>query len=665
MTSRAAVAPARPIVEDVRPRVDDGRYDAKGVVGDAVAVHADAFVDGHDLLRVELLHRPVGERTWSRESMAPVGNDSWRGHFTPTKIGRYQFVVQAGVDHFATWLRDLAARIAAGQDISVELLVGADLVRLAAERAKGADRKRLVAFADDLANGFVPDLGQLNVGVLASLVTRHSDGPTTTSPTYGVHVERVRARFSTWYELFPRSASGRRGKHGTFADVVNRLDYLSDLGVDVLYLPPIHPIGTTARKGRNGATKAKRSDVGSPWAIGSGDGGHTAIHPQLGTMSDFHELIAAANGRGIEVSLDIAFQCSPDHPWVSEHPEWFNHRPDGSIRYAENPPKRYEDIYPLDFDTAHWRELWDALRDVVEFWIGHGVTIFRVDNPHTKAFGFWEWLIPTIQADHDGIIFLAEAFTRPKIMKRLAKLGFTQSYTYFAWRTQKWEFEQYLTELTATDVADYFRPNFWPNTPDILTEQLQHGNRQTFITRALLAGTLAANYGIYGPGFELCERAPRSEGSEEYLNSEKYEIRNFNLADPNSIAPFLRQLNAIRHQQSALQHDRTLSFHHMDNDQLIAYSKTSDGIALSDDATDEAAAPILVIANLDSEHPQSGCVDLDLDKLGIQSDEPYVVHDLLSGHRYEWKGSRNFVLLDPATTPAHLFRIEPVEADAR
>jgi starch synthase (maltosyl-transferring) len=635
--------------------VEDGRYDAKAAVGDAVEVHADAFADGHDLLRVEVHHRKVGTRSWRAEPMAALVNDRWVGSFTPNDCGRYEFNVTARIDHFASWSRDLTARIGAGQDVAIELLVGAELVRAAADRAKGADHKQLAAIADDLTAGQVPSPEQLADESLAALVARHSADPTTTSPTYRVRAERVRARFSTWYELFPRSTSSRKGQHGTFADVIKRLGYLDELGIDVLYLPPIHPIGTTARKGRNGATKAKPADIGSPWAIGLPAGGHAAIHPQLGTLSDLAELIDAAAGRGIEVALDLAFQCSPDHPWVTEHPEWFKHRPDGSIRYAENPPKRYEDIYPIDFETDDWRALWDALRDVVKFWIGHGIKIFRVDNPHTKAFAFWEWLIPTIQADDGDVIFLAEAFTRPRVMQWLAKIGFTQSYTYFTWRTAKWELEQYLTELTTTDVADYFRPNFWPNTPDILTEQLQHGNRQTFMTRALLAGTLAASYGIYGPVYELCERAPRSPGSEEYLDSEKYQLGQFDLSDKVSIAPFLRQLNTIRHQQAALQHNVTLAFHYIDNDQLMAYSKTATGVA----ASDADRSPVLVIANLDASHAQSGWVDLDLAKLGISPGDPYVVHDLLNDVHYEWKGPRNFVILDPATTPGHIFRIEP------
>jgi starch synthase (maltosyl-transferring) len=651
--------PPRPVIEDVRPRVDDGRYDAKAVVGDEVRVAADAFADGHDDLRVAVQYRVAGKRGWARAPMTLLGNDRWVGSFVPSQCGRYQFFVQAGIDHFGTWARELTARIGAGQDVALELQVGAELVRGSAANAKGKIRKQLSAFAEDLAQGYVPDLDEVNDAILADLVAAHDGGELAISPTYGVRIERARARFSTWYELFPRSASKRPGKHGTFNDVVGRLDYLVELGIDVLYLPPIHPIGTTARKGRNGATTAKRGDVGSPWAIGSPDGGHTAIHSQLGTFSDLSALITAAAGRGIEIALDIAFQCSPDHPWVTEHPEWFKHRPDGSIRPAENPPKRYEDIYPLDFETTKWRELWEGLHDVVQFWVDQGITIFRVDNPHTKPFAFWEWLIPSVQSRHGDVIFLAEAFTRPKVMKRLAKVGFTQSYTYFTWRTVKWELEEYLRELTATDVGDYFRPSFWPNTPDILTEQLQHGDRGTFKVRALLAGTLSSSYGIYGPVFELTERAPRHVGSEEYLDGEKYELRHFDLGDPVSIAPFLSRLNLIRRQQLALQHNRTLVFHPVDNDQLMAFSKTASGIAgLAEPAEAHACAPILVIVNLDTRNTQSGWVELDLNTLGLGGQDRYVVRDLMTGDRYEWTGSRNFVILDPASSPAHLLRIE-------
>jgi starch synthase (maltosyl-transferring) len=638
--------------------VDDGRYDAKAVVGDEVAVEADVFLDGHDLLAVEFGHRRAGARRWRWAPMSPVGNDRWRGSFVPADLGRHQFVVRARVDRFATWLHDLRARIAAGQSTDVEWLVGAELVRAAAAHASPREQRRLLELADELSAGSRPDLDVLHEVRVANLVARYGGEPPTTSKVYAVRADRPRGRFSTWYELFPRSAAPRPGHHGTLLDVVDRLDYVAGIGADVLYLPPIHPIGTTARKGRNGSERSKRGDVGSPWAIGSPDGGHTAVHPQLGTLDDFSTLVDAAAQRGIEIALDLAFQCSPDHPWVTDHPDWFKHRPDGSIRYAENPPKRYQDVYPLDFDSPDWQALWAALRDVVEFWVGRGVSIFRVDNPHTKPFPFWEWLIPAVQADHPEVIFLAEAFTRPKVMQRLAKLGFTQSYTYFTWRNDKWELEQYLTELTTTDIADYFRPNFWPNTPDILSEPLQQGNRATFAVRALLAGTLTASYGIYGPVFELAVRTPRHAGSEEYLDAEKYEVRHFDLDDPTSLAGLLSRINGIRRDHLALQHDRTLTFHRCDNDQLMAYSKTAEGVAGADASGVGGSAPILVVANLDARHAQSGWVDVDIQTLGLADDGPFVVADLLSGTRYEWKGGPNFVILDPVTGPGHVFRVE-------
>jgi len=651
-------APPRPVIADVHPRVEDGRYDAKATAGELVEVSADAFADGHDLLAVEVAYRHESKRRWTRVRMASVGNDRWRAMIELAGPGRYHFQVHARVDHFATWLHELRARVAARQDVSLELRVGLELAKPALAKAKGADRAGLAEFVGRLEAGRTPDLADVDDHEITALVGRHhTTSPEASSAVYGIRAERERARFSTWYELFPRSTSARRGTHGTFRDVLDRLDYVADLGADVLYLPPIHPIGTTARKGPNGAPSRSKKDVGSPWAIGSPEGGHTAIHPELGSYEDFDKLVAAARDRGIDVALDLAFQCSPDHPWVTEHPEWFKHRPDGSIRYAENPPKKYEDVYPLDFETEHWHALWSALLDVTLFWVGHGVTVFRVDNPHTKPFAFWEWLIPTVQQEHPEVLFLAEAFTRPKIMKQLAKLGFTQSYTYFAWRTEKWELEQYLTELTKTDVADYFRPNFWPNTPDILTAQLQHGDRRTFMVRALLAGTLAASWGMYGPVFELCETRPRHEGSEEYLDGEKYEIRRYDLASPASIAPFISRLNAARRAQTALQHDRTLEFHGIDNDQLIAYSKTVPGSSgLSADA---AECPVLVIVNLDARYRQSAWIDVRLDVLGLDVTTPYVVHDLLTDQRYEWRGSRNFVILEPDVTPGHIFRVEP------
>jgi starch synthase (maltosyl-transferring) len=420
------------------------------------------------------------------------------------------------------------------------------------------------------------------------------------------------------------------------------------MGFDVLYLPPIHPVGHTHRKGKNGSPTAGPRDPGSPWAIGSEEGGHKAVHPQLGTLEDFHRFVDKAREHSMEVALDISFQCSPDHPYVREHPSWFRRRPDDTVQYAENPPKKYEDIYPFDFETEDWRELWEELKSIVLFWIAQGIRIFRVDNPHTKPFVFWEWLIDEIKRDHPDVILLSEAFTRPKIMYRLAKLGFSQSYTYFAWRNTKWEFSQYFTELTQTEVREYFRPNLWPNTPDILTEYLQSGGRPAFMTRLVLAATLGASYGIYGPAFELCENRPREPGSEEYLNSEKYEIKQWELDRPDSLKDLIARVNQIRRENPALQSDWSLVFHQVDNEQIICYSKRSEDLE----------NVILVVVNLDPRYMQSGWVELALDELGLDGDESYQVHDLLTGARHRWQGRRNYVELNPHVVPAHVFRLE-------
>ena len=458
-------------------------------------------------------------------------------------------------------------------------------------------------------------------------------------------VDREKARFSAWYEMFPRSCSMQPGQPGTFQDCANRLNYVAAMGFDVVYLPPIHPIGRTNRKGKNNTEKAGPDDVGSPWAIGSREGGHKAIDPRLGTLEDFKRLLAQAKQLGLEVALDLAYQCAPDHPYVKEHKEWFRIRPDGSVQYAENPPKKYQDIFPLDFETEHSQALWEELKSVVLYWIGQGVRIFRVDNPHTKPFDFWEWLITGIKSRHPDVLFLAEAFTRPKPMYELAKLGFTQSYTYFAWRNTKPEITDYFKELTQTTVREYFHPNLWPNTPDILTDFLQHGGRPAFMQRLILAATLGANYGIYGPAFELCENRAVAAGSEEYLDSEKYQIRSWDLESPDSLSRLIAQVNQIRRENLALHSDWTLQFHPADNGQIIAYSKR----------TDDLLNIIVVVVNLDPTRTQSALVDLPLDDFHLDPRQPYQMHDLLSGARYVWRGPRNYVELNPQLLPAHIF----------
>jgi starch synthase (maltosyl-transferring) len=443
------------------------------------------------------------------------------------------------------------------------------------------------------------------------------------------------------------------GQHGTLRDCADQLDYIAALGFDVVYLPPIHPIGLTHRKGKNNTPEAEPDDVGSPWAIGGTDGGHTAIHPDLGSFDDFDHLVARARALGMEVALDLAFQCSPDHPWVKEHPSWFRWRPDGTVQFAENPPKRYEDIYPLDFESADWAELWQGLLEVAQFWMERGISIFRVDNPHTKSFRMWEWLIGELRAENPDVILLAEAFTRPKVMSQLAKSGFTQSYTYFTWRTSAWEIEQYMVELTSGDTRAFFRPNFWPTTPDILPEHLQNGNRAIFMARIVLAATLTANYGIYGPALELMERVPRP-GAEEYIDNEKYQLRHWDRDRPDSLAPFVGRLNRIRHDNVALQHDSTLRFHYCDNEQLLCYSKTPPS---DPDRHADTAGPILVVVNLDPHNPQRGFVHLDLEVLDLADDSTFQVHDLLSDDRYTWTGAANYVELNPWVSPAHVFRV--------
>jgi starch synthase (maltosyl-transferring) len=639
----------RVVIEAVQPEIDCGRFPIKRVVGEDVVVTADVFADGHDLLAGSLLWRADTDDAWTETPLAPLPNDRWRGRFTVTELGRYRYTVRGWIDRFATWRRDLAKKAEAGQDVAVDLRAGRRLVEAAARRATGPERTELRTFAK-LLRGDPTDAVEAAVDPgLASLMASFGERGMVSS--YGreleVMVDPERARFGAWYELFPRSTSPEPGRHGTFADVAARLPYVAGMGFDVLYLSPIHPIGQTHRKGRNNVERGDPEDPGSPWAIGAEEGDHTAILPELGTWEDFDLLVQKARELDLDVALDLAYQCSPDHPWVREHPSWFKHRADGSIQYAENPPKKYQDIYPIDFETRDWRELWTELKRVVEFWIDQGIRIFRVDNPHTKAFAFWEWMIGDLKAKHPDLIFLSEAFTRPKVMYRLAKLGFTQSYTYFTWRISKRDLVEYFTELTQTQAAEFFRPNLWPNTPDILTEQLQTGGRAAFVQRLILAATLGSSYGIYGPAFELMEHIPIAEGSEEYRNSEKYEIRSWDLDDPNSLADLISRLNGIRRANAALHTNRTLRFHDVDNEALIAYSKRSE------DGTNF----VLVVVNLDPLHVQSGWVHLPLPELGLDPEASFQVHDLITDSRYPWRGERNYVELDPGVMPAHVLTI--------
>ena len=687
----------RAVIDGVEPTIDLGRFAIKRIVGERIDVKADIFADGHDEVRALLIWRLAGNEDWQPIELRPLGNDRWEAGFALGSVGRFEYTCEAWVDEFRSWHRDLKKRVAAGQDVHVDLEIGARFVAAAAQRAaagqlpltpadptrstatapakaahdtshdsKGdasqanglalasqqraaqADAERLRGWCDTLCTS--PDGATRAVATeadqLAALMDRYPDRSLATRyHMLAVVVDCEKARFSAWYEMFPRSTSNEPGAHGTFRDCIARLPYIAGMGFDILYLPPIHPVGDAFRKGKNNALVAGLAEPGSPWAIGSHDGGHKAIHAQLGTLEDFRELLSCARDIGIDVALDIAFQCSPDHPYVKEHPNWFRARPDGTIQYAENPPKKYQDIYPFDFESDDWEHLWDELKSVFVYWCEQGVRIFRVDNPHTKPFPFWEWAITEIKRDFPETLFLSEAFTRPKIMYRLAKLGFSQSYTYFTWRNGRQEFIDYLTELTQTPVAEFFRPNLWPNTPDILPEHLQHGGRPAFMARLVLAATLGANYGIYGPAFELCENRPREQGSEEYLDSEKYEIRHWDLQRPDSLREFISRVNRARRDNPALQDNRSLKFHTAGNDQLLCYSKRNE----------RAGNLLVVVVNLDFYTTHRGFLELPLESLGLAADRPYEMWDVLNDARFTWSGPKNYVELDPHRTPAHVF----------
>jgi starch synthase (maltosyl-transferring) len=654
----------RVVVEGVRPEIDCGAHALKRIVGDSVVVQAEIFTDGHDLVAGEILYCYGREDMWQRSPMKLVGNDHWTGDFLAAQVGKYHYTVEGWIDRFGTWRNAMIKRVDSGQDVRMDCLVGANLIEETASRAGPEDVARLRDWIRILRDGRSPEgaLRTLLEDEVAAVIQRYPDRRF--AARYGKElclvVDRERAGFSAWYEMFPRScapAPGRPGvaqpggqpwdQHGTLRDCEARLPYVAAMGFDVLYLPPIHPIGHTFRKGKNNEIEAGPDDVGSPWAIGSEEGGHTSIHPKLGTLADFDRLVAKAKAHGIEIALDLAFQCSPDHPYVRQHPEWFQKRPDGTIQYAENPPKKYQDIFPLDFETSQWRELWEELKGVVLFWIGHGVRTFRVDNPHTKALPFWEWMIGEVKEQHPEVLFLAEAFTRPKLMYRLAKVGFSQSYTYFTWRSTKPELTNYFQDLAESGVREYFRPNLWPNTPDILPEFLQTGGRAAFMIRLILAATLGANYGIYGPAFEICENAARVPVSEEYLNSEKYELKRWDLASPWSLKEFIAHINRIRRENPALQSDANLRFHETDNPHVICYSK----------ATNDLADIVIVLCNLDPFHKQTGWIDLDLSSLGLDARRTFQAHDLLSEGRFLWRGARNYFELTPESLPAHVMKV--------
>jgi len=645
---------SRVIIESVAPEVDAGRFPIKRTVGEEVAVSADIFADGHDVIVAVLRHRCLGANDWTDVPMSLSSNDRWTGRFTVTTQGWHEYTIEAWVDRFASWHKELTKRHEAGQqDLTSELLEGAALVGRGAGRATGGDADWLRQRADVLSAA-TSQAERVQMALDAELAERMArcpdrGGACAYDRTLRIMVERQRARFGAWYEMFPRSASTDRGRHGTLRDVLARLSYVAEMGFDVLYLPPIHPIGRAFRKGPNNTLTPGPNDPGSPWAIGGPEGGHKAIHPELGTLDDFDRLVSRAREMGLEIALDIAFQCSPDHPYVREHPEWFRHRPDGTIKYAENPPKKYQDIYPLDLECDDWNALWNELRDVFLFWIGHGVSIFRVDNPHTKPFRFWDWVIKEVWDRHPDTIFLSEAFTRPKLMRRLAKSGYSQSYTYFTWRNTKRELTEYLTELTQSESAEYMRGNLFANTPDILHEFLQVGGRPAFMIRLVLAATLQASYGIYGPPFEHCIGTPLRPGSEEYLDSEKYQITHWDLEAQWSLRDYIARINQIRRDNPALHANRNLRFFECDNESMIVYGKSTAG----------HANLIVVVVNLDPFHTRSGWVRLPAAELGLGSGpgESYQVHDLISDARYLWHGDTNFVELDPRVSPAHILQV--------
>ena len=670
-------------IECVAPELDSGRYPVKRIVGDVVRVGADIIKDGHDAVAAHVVVRAPGEAAHAIPMEYAADEDRWHAELTVDRVGRWHFTVEAWTDAWETWRGGFRKKVDAGVNVRVELMEAALIVKAAARRAKkGPARASLTQTAKvfDTA-GDTPTDAVIRRALdpeLASLLREHflPRDLTRHGRELVIVVDRPAAGFGSWYEFFPRSTDPS-GRHGTFRTAVKELPRIRRMGFDVVYLPPIHPIGRTFRKGKNNTLTPEPGDVGSPWAIGNEDGGHDAVHPDLGTLGDFDAFVKAASEQGLEVALDYALQCSPDHPWVKAHPDWFHQRSDGTIAYAENPPKKYQDIYPINFWCDDRRALWEACRDVLAHWIEHGVTIFRVDNPHTKPLAFWEWVIADIQAAYPGTIFFAEAFTRPKRMKSLAKLGFTMSYTYFTWKNTSWELRDYCTELNTPPVTDYFRGNFFVNTPDILNEYLVDGGRPAFRARAILAGTLSPLWGMYA-GYELIENVPVKPGSEEYLDSEKYQIRVRDWTAAGNISDEIARLNAIRREHPALQRFGNLTFHHSENERVLFYRKaanagnterfgadtpevrrlTSDVRTGSSEKAAITDADLLIAVNLDPHAVQASMVHVPIADMGIAPDQPYVVHDLITGTSYTWTGSRNYVRLDPTDQVAHILRVE-------
>jgi starch synthase (maltosyl-transferring) len=648
--SQSKLDPQRVVIENVKPCIDCGHFPIKRTIGEIVRVTADIFADGHEVVKGAIYCRKKDQNDWQEVAMENLGNDAFSGSFQVFEMGIYEYTVKGWIDRFQSIRQDMIKKWEAGQEISSEILELAAEIQSTSKRADNQDSKLLQSKAKELTAISEPSVGvQLaQSNELSLLMDRYKDPSRMASfpLVFEVNVERERARFGAWYEMFPRSCTTKADVHGTFRSSEQRLSDIAQMGFDVLYLPPIHPIGTTYRKGPNNALLAAPGDLGSPWAIGSKEGGHKSVHPELGTIDDFDRLVKAARKQGIEIALDLAYQCSPDHPYVREHPEWFRHRPDGTIKYAENPPKKYQDIYPVDFECKDWKGLWEELKSVAVFWIQHGVSIFRVDNPHTKSFRFWEWMIREIRKDYPETIFLSEAFTRPKVMKHLAKLGFSQSYTYFTWRNTKHELTEYFQELTQNEVREYMRPNLFANTPDILHEYLQAGKCPAFKIRLVLAATLGASYGIYGPAFELCE-TNAIPGTEDYVDSEKYQIRVWDLEEKQTLKEFITKVNQIRRENPALQFNFPLKFYPTDNEMMLCYIRH----------TPDFSNTMLIVVNLDPHYTQSGWITLPIEELNLPREKNFQVHDLLTGERYLWQGNRNFVQLNPVISPAHIFRV--------
>lgn len=641
----------RVIIENVSPEIDCGKYPVKRVESEKVEVSADIFADGHNVIRAVLIFRKQGKRKWEEIPMKHIGNDRWNADFRVNETGWYEYTIQGWVDHFASWQKSFKLKYEANQDIGIELKIGALLMQESQRQASPKLRKDISKWVSAISNtGDNP--AKAAALVLSEEVSDiiYSCSARNDAAVYEkilrVNVERKRSLFSSWYELFPRSASPEQGKHGTFKDVEDVIPLVAKMGFDILYFPPIHPIGASFRKGKDNAPEAGPDEPGSPWAIGSIEGGHKAIHPELGTLEDFRNVVKKAASYGIEIALDLAYQCSQDHPWVKEHPEWFTWRPDGTVQYAENPPKKYQDVLPMNFENDDWQNMWKELKSVVDYWIEQGVTVFRVDNPHTKSFVFWEWMIGEVKKKHPDIIFLAEAFTRNKLMDRLGKIGFTQSYTYFTWRNSPREFVEYLQDLTRTERREYYRPNFWPNTPDILPVSLQHKNEAAFIARLIMAATLSSSYGIYGPVFEFMYNVPHPL-REEYIDNEKYETKHYDWRTMTRMRKLIALVNRIRNENPALQTTWNIWFAEVQNDQLLCYGKTDD----------EKKNRIFVVVNMDPNNTQGGWIKIPLEELGISPGIDFEMNDLLTGNKFKWNGEWNYVELNPQIFPAHIFRI--------